>query len=76
MVFFSENMLLVHDNHSTMEKILNGVAEFGGTAILVFLGCLGCSTFYTGGPPQQQVALTFGLAVMAAVQVSIVNFKL
>lgn len=76
MVFFSENIITVSDNQSTMEKVIKGIAEFGGTGILVFLGCLGCSPLFSLNgdlAPQQQIAFTFGLAAMAAIQVS-VNF--
>ncbi|CAH1185864.1 unnamed protein product [Phyllotreta striolata] len=56
---------------STKDRIILCAAECGGTAILVFLGCMGCvSSLAAGGSiPHEQISFTFGLAVMAAIQV-------
>lgn len=49
---------------------LNGLAELIGTAILVFLGCMGCVGSLGVVPPHLQITLTFGFAVMVVIQVS------
>lgn len=61
----------VMDNLNTKDRIVLCVAEIFGTAILVFLGCMGCVVDITSGRsiPHEQISLTFGLAVMVAVQV-------
>lgn len=56
------------DNMVPMDRILLCLAEFGGTGILVFLGCLGCAS--KGAPqPMVQVAFSFGFAILIALQV-------
>ncbi|VEN62158.1 unnamed protein product [Callosobruchus maculatus] len=60
------------DNMTTKERIVLCVSEIGGTATLVFLGCMGCvSGIYgeKGKIPHEQISWTFGLAVMVAVQI-------
>lgn len=52
------------------DTFLTGVAELVGTAILVFLGCMGCVGSLGVAPPHVQITLTFGLAVMIVIQVS------
>lgn len=55
---------------STLDRAVLFAAEFGGTAILVFIGCMGCSSGVAGGLiPHEQISFTFGLAVMVAIQV-------
>lgn len=44
------------------------LAEFTGTAMLLFLGCAGC-LHWSGPPSLLQVALNFGLVVMLVVQI-------
>ncbi|XP_063902915.1 aquaporin AQPcic-like isoform X2 [Zophobas morio] len=57
----------ISDNMSTLDRVVLCASEICGTAILVFLGCAGCINF--GVPPTHlQICLTFGLAVMVAVQ--------
>lgn len=58
------------DNMSTKDRVTICAAEIGGTAMLVFLGCMGCvSSLASGGViPHEQISFTFGLAVMVAVQ--------
>lgn len=51
-------------------NLLCGLAELIGTAILVFLGCMGCVASLGVVPPHLQITLTFGLAVMVVIQVS------
>lgn len=60
----------VTDDLTTLQRVVLCASEFGGTAILVFLGCMGCVTGIAGGSiPHEQISLTFGLAVMVAIQV-------
>ncbi|CAH1113822.1 unnamed protein product [Psylliodes chrysocephalus] len=56
---------------STKDRIILCASEAGGTAILLFLGCMGCvNTLSAGGVvPHEQLSFTFGLAVMVAIQV-------
>ncbi|XP_050306765.1 aquaporin AQPAe.a-like isoform X2 [Anthonomus grandis grandis] len=58
----------VTDNLTLAERLTVFAGEVGGTAILVFLGCTGCVAS-KGIPPHLQISLTFGLAVMVAVQI-------
>ncbi|RZC37437.1 MIP domain containing protein [Asbolus verrucosus] len=55
---------------TTLDRVVLCSSEICATAILVFLGCLGCVDFSGGkNPPGHlQICLTFGLAVMVAVQ--------
>ncbi|XP_056635561.1 uncharacterized protein LOC130444459 [Diorhabda sublineata] len=59
------------DKMSTKDRIVLCAAEIGGTAILLFLGCLGCVNSLASGGfiPHEQISFTFGLAVMVAIQV-------
>lgn len=50
--------------------LLAGLAEAIGTAILVFMGCMGCVASLGVMPSHLQISLTFGLAVMVVIQVS------
>ena len=52
------------------DTFLTGVAELVGTAMLVFLGCMGCVGSLGVTPSHLQITLTFGLAVMVVIQVS------
>ena len=54
----------------TMLEVLKmGVAEMIGTAILVFLGCMGCVGSLGTRPSSLQVSFIFGFAVMLIIQV-------
>ncbi|CAH1953469.1 unnamed protein product [Acanthoscelides obtectus] len=67
-----KKLVQVTDSLSTKERIVLCASEVGGTATLVFLGCMGCvSGIYgpLGKIPHEQISWTFGLAVMVAVQV-------
>jgi len=45
------------------------MAEFLGTFMFVFLGCLGCVAGVSDGPiPHQQVSFTFGFALLLVIQ--------
>ncbi|KAG5872515.1 hypothetical protein JTB14_014399 [Gonioctena quinquepunctata] len=58
------------DHMPTMERMVLCLSEAGGTAILVFLGCMGCSRGMTDADiPVGYIALTFGLAIMIGVQI-------
>ncbi|KAL6261139.1 hypothetical protein P5V15_008666 [Pogonomyrmex californicus] len=48
--------------------LIAGLAELIGTALLVFLGCMGCIAGLGVVPPHLQITLTFGLAVMVVIQ--------
>ncbi|KAK4879665.1 hypothetical protein RN001_007811 [Aquatica leii] len=57
------------DKLSTLDRVILCASEFFGTAILVFLGCMSCAVGLSGGSvPHEQIALSFGLAVMLSVQ--------
>ncbi|VEN62165.1 unnamed protein product, partial [Callosobruchus maculatus] len=61
--------ILTHDHLSMMDRLILFLAEYLGTAILVFLGCAGCVKFREGsGPGALEVALAFGMAILIAVQ--------
>lgn len=60
----------ITDDMTTVDRVVLCAAEAVGTAILVFLGCMGCVSEITGGAiPHLQISFTFGLAVMVAIQV-------
>ncbi|CAH0558342.1 unnamed protein product [Brassicogethes aeneus] len=69
------NKIQIGDDMTTVDRVVLFLGEVGGTAILVFLGCMGCIAWGTDsagnpvGPPHEQISWTFGLAVMVAVQV-------
>lgn len=50
---------------SAIDTISAFVAELLGVGFILFFGCMGC----VGNPPHFQVALNFGIAVMASVQI-------
>lgn len=52
------------------ETLKSAIAELVGTAILVFIGCTGCIGSLGVLPSVLQVSLTFGLAVLIAIQVA------
>ncbi|XP_066156013.1 aquaporin AQPAe.a-like isoform X2 [Euwallacea fornicatus] len=55
---------------TTMDRVVLCAGEVVATAILVFLGCMGCVQDIAGGSiPHEQISFTFGLAVMVSVQV-------
>lgn len=54
---------------SLQKMLINFCSEFGGTYILVFLGCMGCVAGLSGGSiPHEQISFVFGFAVLIAVQ--------
>lgn len=56
------------------DKIILFLAEFVGTGILMFLGCMGCiAGFDEVAPAHQLSSLSFGLVVMLVIQVSKLN---
>ncbi|CAG9862713.1 unnamed protein product [Phyllotreta striolata] len=57
-------LVKLFDNMSSLERLVSCLSEFAGTACLVFVGCLGC----TINAPLEQVAFTFGFAIMIGVQ--------
>lgn len=56
---------------SLWDTVVMGLAELLGTAILVFIGCLGCGQILLSNttPPHLQIALTFGFALACVAQV-------
>lgn len=48
---------------SLFESFMMFTAELIGTAILIFVGCIGCVGALSSAPLHMQVALTFGLAI-------------
>jgi aquaporin rerated protein, invertebrate len=58
----------VQGESSVKTTLIAGLAELIGTGILVFLGCMGCVAGLGVVPPHLQITLTFGLAVMVAIQ--------
>lgn len=70
--FVSAKKIVLFDNTTAVDKCVLFASEFFGTWILVFVGCLGCVGNLQGvPPPHEQIALTFGFAVMLGIQVSI-----
>lgn len=63
---------LLHDECSVWETTKSGLAELLGTAMLVFLGCMGCVGSLGNQPALLQVSFVFGLAVMLVIQVIII----
>lgn len=62
--------IYLNDKSTANERIVLCFAEFVGTAILVFLGCAGCVRHGAAltEAPLLQIALTFGFAVVVALQ--------
>lgn len=59
---------LMKEDATIWDTVLTGLGETIGTAILVFLGCMGCVGSMGLTPSLMQISLTFGLAVMIAIQ--------
>lgn len=52
----------------TVDKVAMFLAELIGTAMLIFLGCMGCLS-WNGQPPSSiQSSFTFGMVVMLIIQ--------
>lgn len=69
--FFSgQKLFKLTDKLTTLDRVVFCAAEFFGTAILVFLGCASCMVLGTHGLTHLEICLTFGLAVMLAIQVN------
>lgn len=60
---------LVKVDITLWDAFLAALAEVIGTAMLVFMGCMGCIGTMGPVPTPIQIALTFGLAVMTAIEV-------
>jgi len=56
-----------------MDMLTIFLAEVTGTAILVFIGCLGCVGSMGTSRTLMQISLAFGIAVMIAIQVRIAH---
>lgn len=53
-----------------MDKITVFIAELLGTGMLLFFGCAGCITYWSGGVANHlQIVLNFGFAVMFCIQI-------
>ncbi|KAK0176339.1 hypothetical protein PV328_000484 [Microctonus aethiopoides] len=59
---------LLQDECSAWELTKSGLAELIGTAMLVFLGCMGCVGSLGNQPALLQVSFVFGLTVMLILQ--------
>ncbi|XP_011310561.1 aquaporin AQPAe.a [Fopius arisanus] len=60
---------LFEEESSVWDTLKCGLAEFIGTGLLVFLGCMGCVGSLGGNPPEPlQISFVFGLAVMLIIQ--------
>ncbi|XP_058798980.1 aquaporin AQPAe.a-like isoform X2 [Phymastichus coffea] len=59
---------MVQGKSSVKDLMVSSLAEVLGTAILVFLGCLGCMGGFTGTPVVIQTTLNFGIAVLIVIQ--------
>lgn len=60
---------LTNETVSGWEIFTIALSETIGTAILVFIGCAGCIGSLGINPSVLQISLTFGLAVLIAIQV-------
>ncbi|XP_046742005.1 aquaporin AQPcic-like isoform X2 [Diprion similis] len=60
---------LLKDEASWSQTLVTGLAELLGTAILVFVGCMGCVGSLSTIPTSLQTALTFGFAVTCVIQI-------
>lgn len=69
-IIFSGLKSLLQDECSAWELTKSGLAELIGTAMLVFLGCMGCVGSLGNQPALLQVSFVFGLTVMLIIQVS------
>lgn len=49
-------------------KVAMFLAELLGTALLIFLGCMGCLSWNDQPPNPLQSAITFGMTVMLIIQ--------
>ncbi|XP_015600098.1 aquaporin AQPcic isoform X3 [Cephus cinctus] len=59
---------LMQEDGSVWDTFLMGLAEFIGTAMLLFIGCLGCSSGLGTVRTSFQSAFAFGLTVMTVLQ--------
>ncbi|XP_015600099.1 aquaporin AQPAe.a isoform X4 [Cephus cinctus] len=59
---------LMQEDGTIWDTVLTGLAEMIGTAILVFLGCMGCIGGFSFIPSHLQLTLSFGLTVMVVIQ--------
>ncbi|XP_043668930.1 aquaporin-2-like [Vespula pensylvanica] len=59
---------LIKEEKSIYETIMTLLGEIIGTAILVFIGCLSCVGSMGIVAPNYQISMSFGLAVMIAIQ--------
>ncbi|CAH1117496.1 unnamed protein product [Phaedon cochleariae] len=64
-------LIQIGDTMTTKDRIILCAGEVAGTAVLVFIGCLGCVKGVTPGGviPHEQISFSFGLAVMMSVQI-------
>lgn len=69
-LFVSGLSKLMTEDATGWDTLTIGLAEVIGTAMFVFIGCTGCIGTLTTIPSVLQIALTFGLAVMIAIQVN------
>lgn len=77
MLSLGKENLIQTTNSTVLDKIAIGLSEFFGTAILVFIACMGCVPGVRSNEiVLHQSALISGLAVMITIFVSIFqNYK-
>ncbi|XP_030751163.1 aquaporin AQPcic-like [Sitophilus oryzae] len=63
--------LRINDDMSWMDRVVLFLGEVGGTAVLMFLGCMGCVGAITsnGVISDEQMSWAFGFAVLIAIQI-------
>lgn len=52
----------------SLDRVSIFLAELVGTAMLIFLGCMGCIQ-WNGPPNPLQTSITFGMIVMVIIQI-------
>ncbi|XP_025829896.1 aquaporin AQPAe.a isoform X2 [Agrilus planipennis] len=62
-----DKLFVLTDNLSIYDRTVLCASEFLGTAILVYVGCMGCVTF-GNAPNHLAVSICFGCGVMLAIQ--------
>lgn len=54
--------------NKTLDKVAMFLAELLGTAMLIFMGCMGCLSWNGQPPSPAQASFTFGMVVMLIIQ--------
>lgn len=56
-------------SQKTVDTVALFLSELLGTALLIFLGCMGCISWGPGTNSTLQMCLSFGLVVMIIIQI-------